>query len=51
MVEQHPRQYRFGKANTFTILFDSPKELTFLDVYRKTGQALSEVAYTSLAAS
>jgi transcription-repair coupling factor (superfamily II helicase) len=47
MVQQHPKQYRFGKGNTFTILFDEPKEITFLEVFRMTQRTLGALAYTT----
>jgi transcription-repair coupling factor (superfamily II helicase) len=45
LVQQMPHRYRFGRSNTFSLLFEAPQEITFIDVYRRTADALRLIAF------
>jgi transcription-repair coupling factor (superfamily II helicase) len=45
LVQRLPHQFRFGKANTLSILFDQPQNLSLLDISRRTEEALRSVAF------
>jgi transcription-repair coupling factor (superfamily II helicase) len=45
LVQQMPHRYRFGRSNTFSLIFEAPQEITFVDVYRRTADALRLIAF------
>ena len=45
LVQQMPHRYRFGRSNTFSLIFETPQEITFVDVYRRTAEALGKIAF------
>jgi transcription-repair coupling factor (superfamily II helicase) len=45
LVQKLPHQYRFGRGNTFSIIFAKDEEMTIPDVFRITQQALRLVEY------
>jgi transcription-repair coupling factor (superfamily II helicase) len=45
LVEQMPHRYRFGRGNTFSLLFENPQEITFAEVYRKTAEVLNRILH------
>jgi transcription-repair coupling factor (superfamily II helicase) len=47
LVQRLPHLYRFGKGNTFSILFEKPEEVSLTDVFRKTAQVLSDIGHVS----
>ncbi len=47
LVQQYPHVYRFGKGNTFSILFERPEDVSLSDVYRKTLEVLASIAHIS----
>jgi transcription-repair coupling factor (superfamily II helicase) len=45
LVEGAPANYRFGKGNTLSIIFDKSSEMTLPKVYSLTAQTLERIAY------
>jgi transcription-repair coupling factor (superfamily II helicase) len=45
LVQQMPHRYRFGRGNTFSLLFENPKDMTFVEVYRRTNEALTRILH------
>lgn len=47
LVQKHPHLYRFGRSNTFSIIFEKDSEITLPEVYRKTHEALRLIAHNA----
>jgi hypothetical protein len=45
LVQKNPHLYRFGRSNTFTIVFEKDAEITLPDLYRRTQHALALIAF------
>ena len=46
LVQKNPHLYRFGRSNTFTIVFEKDSEVTLPDLLRRTQQALHLISYS-----
>ena len=46
LVQKNPHQYRFGRGNTFTIVFEKDADITLPDLLRRTQQALTAISFT-----
>jgi hypothetical protein len=46
LVQKNPHQYRFGRGNTFTIVFEKDADITLPDLLRRTQQALTAISFS-----